>query len=47
MKTDDELFALISKYLDTGCERLWDALTPEERRKVFSELIIEHIESTW
>ena len=45
-KTDEELFELIRKYLDDGCGELWDRLIPEERRKVFPQLILEYLETT-
>jgi hypothetical protein len=47
MKTDEELMKLIEECLQIGCERLWDKLTPKERKKVFSELVREWIESNY
>ena len=49
MKTNEELLALIKQHLDEGFGNLWDALTPEERQKVFRELdlISEYLSITW
>ena len=47
MKTDDELWRLIEKYLKEGLEELWDELTPEERRRVFPNLILEVVEANY
>lgn len=47
MKTDEEILALIKKYLDDGCNELWDSLIPEERKKAFPQLILEYVESEW
>ena len=47
LRNDDQLIALIEKLLAKGLDELWDALTPEERRRVFPSLIVEHISSTY
>ena len=47
MKTPDEIMDLIQENLSDGCDNLWDALTPEERRRAFTKLIIEWLESTY
>jgi hypothetical protein len=47
IRTDEELLALIEKRLDISCNHLWDDLEPEERKKVFTTLILEYLESTF
>lgn len=47
MKTNEELLELIEKYLSDGLSELWINLEPYERRKVFSNLIIEYVESNF
>ena len=47
MKTLNELNIIINYRLDKSLDRLWDALTPEERKVVFPNLIMEYISSTY
>ena len=43
MKTDNELLELIDLHLAYSLGNLWDTLSPEERRRVFNQLINEYI----
>lgn len=47
MRTDDELFEMMEKYAKDSLNRLWDELTPEERRRVFPGLLNEWVEVTF
>lgn len=53
MRDNDELWELVEKTLDSCCNRLWDKLTPEERKIVFrgvngkTSMIEEWIEASF
>jgi len=47
MRDIEELMTLIEKELEDAVGNLWDALTPEERRRVFNSLIIEWLSSNY
>ena len=47
MRDEEELIGLVEKHLDSALGDLWDALEPEERRKVFPALIAEFVGSNY
>ena len=47
MRTDDELLEVIKEKTDNALGDLWDALTPEERGKVFKQLLAEFVECNY
>ena len=47
MKTDDELWKITEDTLSGKLDALWDKLTPEERRKVFPQIIYEVVEANY
>jgi hypothetical protein len=44
-KNDDELTALVEKYLEKDLDELWFSLTPKERHRVFNKLLTEYMVS--
>jgi hypothetical protein len=47
MMSDDEMMEIIENKLQDPLGDLWDCLSPEERKEVFSRLIIEYLGDNW